>query len=128
MIIALRAAAILLGLLYLGLGAGFLIDPSSSGADFGIEKLGVKGLASLRADFTAFFLVAGGCLLWGAIARKADPLIVAAALMGAAFIGRAVNLAQNGAHEGWLQPMVFEAVTVAVALIGSRLLPVKNAP
>ncbi len=127
MITGFRIILGLLGLLYLSLGAGFLFDPSGSGADFGLEQLGVKGLASIRADFTAFFLVAGGCLVWGAWARRADPLIVSAALMGAAFIGRAVNLAQNGAHEGWLQPMVFEAVTVVLALLGSRMLPVKQA-
>ncbi len=128
MTLAIRSLAVLLGLLYLFLGAGFLLNPAGSSADFGIEQLGVKGLASIRADFTAFFLVAGGCLVWGAIARKADPLFVAAALMGAAFIGRAVNLAQNGAHDGWLQPMIVEAVTVAVALIGSRILPAKKTP
>lgn len=127
MITGFRIVLGLLGLLYLWLGTGFLFDPSGSGAEFGIEQLGVKGLASIRADFTAFFLVAGGCLVWGAWARRADPLIVSAALMGAAFIGRAVNIAQNGTYEGWMQPMVVEALTVATALIGSRLLPVKAA-
>jgi hypothetical protein len=125
MIIAIRTIIILLGLLYLAMGAGFLFDPSSAGADFGLNELGVKGLASIRADFTAFFVVAGGCLVWGAVMRKADPLIVSAALMGAALIGRAVNLLQNGTHEGWLQPMLFEAFTVLIALLGSRMLPQK---
>lgn len=125
MVLAFRLTLAALGLLYLSLGAGFMLDPTGSGADFGLIEMGSKGTASVRADFSAFFLVSGGCLVWGSYMRKSDPLLVSAALMGAALIGRAINLAQNGAYDGWLQPMVFEGVTVVLALIASRILPVK---
>lgn len=123
MIVILRALLFLGGLFYVLMGIGFLLDPVGSGADFGIAPQGVMGLASIRADMTAFFIVAGGCLIWGAWARKGDPLLVSAALMGTALLGRIVTLATDGAHDGFILPMIVEAVTVIIALFCSRVLP-----
>ncbi len=111
------------GLMFLFIGAGFLIDPATSGAAFGFNSLETMGLASLRADFTAFFVVAGGCMIWGAWKRKGDPLLVSAALFGIAFIGRLVNIASVGTYDGYWTSMLVEAVAVVLCLIGSRMLP-----
>ena len=123
MSLILRALLFVGGLFFVLMGIGFLIDPVGSGADFGIAPQGTLGLASVRADMTAFFVVAGGCLLWGAWARKGDPLLVSAALMGIAIIGRLYTLAVNGSHDGWFVPIIVEAVTVTLALTASRMLP-----
>lgn len=121
--ILLRAVLLLGGIFFTLMGIGFMIDPVSSGADFGLLPQGNMGLAAIRADMTAFFVVAGGCLIWGAWARKGDPLLVTAALMGIALIGRMVTLAVDGVHDGWWTPMLVEAITVSLALLGSRVLP-----
>ena len=123
MAIILRALLFVGGLFFVLMGIGFLIDPAGSGADFGIYANGAHGLASIRADMTAFFLVAGGCMIWGGWARNGDPLLVSAALMFIALIGRFLGLIQDGTYEGWWPPMVVEAVTATVALIASRILP-----
>lgn len=123
MIVMLRALLFVGGLFYVLMGVGFLLDPAGSGADFGIAPQGTMGLASIRADMTAFFLVAGGCLIWGAWARKGDPLLVSAALMGIALLGRIVTLVIDGPHDGFILPMIVEGVTVIVALFCSRVLP-----
>ena len=123
MSLILRALLFVGGLFFILMGVGFLIDPVGSGADFGIAPQGTMGLASIRADMTAFFLVAGGCLVWGAWARKGDPLLVSAALMGIAIVGRLYTLAVNGPHDGWIVPIIVEAVTVILALTASRMLP-----
>lgn len=123
MFVLLRAVLFVGGLFYVLMGLGFLLDPVGSGADFGIAPQGTMGLASIRADMTAFFLVAGGCLIWGAWARKGDPLLVSAALMAIALIGRLVTLALDGPHDLFWQPMLVEGITVILALIGSRVLP-----
>lgn len=123
MILTLRALLFVGGLFFVLMGIGFMIDPVGSGADFGIAPQGVMGLASIRADMTAFFVIAGGCLLWGAWARKGDPLLVSAGLMAIALIGRFVTLAVDGPHDEFWMPMVVEAVTVVLALICSRVLP-----
>lgn len=123
MALVLRALLFVGGLFFVLMGIGFLLDPVGSGADFGIAPQGTMGLASMRADMTAFFAVAGGCLIWGAWARKGDPLLVSAALMGIAIIGRLYTLVVNGTHDDWFVPVIVEAVTVILALIGSRMLP-----
>lgn len=123
MILMLRALLFVGGLFFVLMGIGFLLDPVGSGANFGIAPQGTMGMASIRADMTAFFIVAGGCLIWGAYARKGDPLLVSAALMAIALIGRVVTLIADGPHDLFWQPMLVEAVTVIVALICSRVLP-----
>jgi len=121
--ILLRSLLLLGGIFFALMGIGFLINPISSAADFGLAPQGTLGLASIRADMTAFFMVAGGCLIWGAWARKGDPLLVTAALMAFALLGRIVTLMANGPHDDWWVPMVVEAITLVLALMGSRVLP-----
>jgi len=123
MTLVLRALLFVGGLFFVLMGIGFLLDPVGSGADFGISPQGTLGLASIRADMTAFFMVAGGCMIWGGWARKGDPLLVSASLMGIAIIGRLFTLVVNGPHDGWFVPIVVEAATVILSLMGSRILP-----
>ena len=123
MALVLRALLFVGGLFFVMMGIGFLLDPVGNGADFGIAPQGTLGLASIRADMTAFFLVAGGCMIWGGWARKGDPLLVTAALMGIAIVGRVYTLIANGPHDGWFVPIIVEAVTVIICLLGSRMLP-----
>lgn len=111
------------GLFFVAMGAGFLLNPATAGADFGVIPDGIMGHASLRADFTAFFVVGGGCMIWGGWKRKGDPLLVSTALFGTALIGRAVNLAVLGSYQDFWLPMAVEAIAVILCLVGSRILP-----
>ena len=123
MIIALRIVLSLLGALFLFMGLGFLTDPVGNGGDFGLTAAGPQGLASIRGDLTAFFWVSGGSLLIGAWRGNMTLLYVAAALMGIVFTGRVVGVIVDGPYEGWFVPMIFEAVTVLLALLATRVLP-----
>lgn len=125
MIIALRIALALLGVLFVSMGFGFLTDPVAAGGDFGLVADGAQGLSSIRADFTAFFWVSGGAFLLGAWKRNGDMLLVTAALMGITLAGRGVSLALDGTYDAWFLPMTVEALAVILALIGSRVLPEK---
>lgn len=111
------------GLFFVAMGAGFLLNPATAGADFGVIPEGIMGHASLRADFTAFFVVGGGCMIWGGWKRKGDPLLVSAALFAIALFGRAVNLAVLGSYQDFWLPMAVEAIAVILCLVGSRVLP-----
>lgn len=124
--IALKIVLTLLGLLFLYMGAGFLFNPAQAGADFGIGAAGSHGLTSIRADLTAFFVVAGGATLMGVWAERKEYLHVTVALMGIAFVARAISAAQFGTFEGWVVPIVVEAVTVVLALFAIRNLPRKS--
>jgi hypothetical protein len=122
MIVMLRALLLLGGLGLVLVGGGFLIDPAGRIGEFGLLAESNKGLSTIRADFTAFFWVAGGAMIIGAWKQRGDALLVTAALMGIALTGRAVSLALDGSYEGWPNFMVVEALTVILALTARRAL------
>ncbi len=123
MILFLRAALFVGGLFFVVAGIGFLLDPATYGAEFGLTARGAHGLATIRADLTAFFVVSGACMIWGGWARNGDPLLVSAALMAIALFGRIVGLVQDGSYAGYWPPMVVEALTIILSLVASRILP-----
>lgn len=120
MITALRVILALLGALFLFVGAQFLIDPVTTGGDFGLSPNGNAGLSTIRADMTAFFWVSGGALLYGVWKQRGEAFYVTAALMGIVFCARCLSLVLDGTYEGWLPPMAIEAVTVILCLFGAR--------
>ena len=127
MMMVLRIALSLLGLLFVFMGAGFLFDPAGNAADFGLEPVGPQGLSSIRGDLTAFFWVSGGSLLIGVWRENATLLCVAAALMGIVFAARALSLALDGSYDAWFVPMAIEGLTVALALVAARMIARKTA-
>lgn len=119
---AILRIVIVLGVILDGvLGFGFLFDPAGSAVGFGVSADGAMGLSSLRADFTAFFLVAAGFMAVGAWEIRGDLLVAPLALFLVALTGRALNLLLEGGYPGWWQPMAVEALHVAVlaAAIGA---------
>ena len=119
----LTAVLMLGGIAFVLIGLGFLIQPDNSATGFGLAARGAQGLSTLRADMTAFFLVAAVCLIWGAWKRNGELLLVPAALFGIAFTGRLVSAVADGATPQFWLPMLVEAATVVVTLLASRHLP-----
>jgi len=111
------------GLFFTISGIGFLLMPQSTGASFGLAATGAQGWATMRADMTAFFVVGGLCMVWGAWRRAGDVLLVPVALFGAAFLGRLVSAVADGPYDGFWFPMLVEAAVVIVSIMGNRLLP-----
>ncbi|OJW66611.1 MAG: hypothetical protein BGO57_11060 [Sphingomonadales bacterium 63-6] len=111
------------GLFFIINGLSFLAMPQSSVGSFGLDAVGAAGWSTIRADMTAFFVVGGFCMVWGAWKRAGDMLLVPAALFGIAFIGRLVSLIADGGYEGAAMPMAIEAGVVLVSIMGNRLLP-----
>lgn len=121
--IALIALIFLAGMFNFFLGLSFLIDPAGMGRQFGVSPNGPLGVAVLRADFTAFFLVVAFCMLRGAWKRNGDLLLVPAALLGIAFVGRTISAAVSGIQPGFFEPMAVEAIQVVLLVIGWRIVP-----
>jgi hypothetical protein len=119
----LTALAMVGGIVFTLIGLGFLFDPQGSAAGFGLTADGAPGLSTLRADMTAFFVVSGLCMIWGAWKRNGELLLVPAALFAVAFTGRLVSAVVDGATPGFWLPMLIEAAVVAITLMGSRRLP-----
>ena len=119
----LTALAMIGGIVSVLAGFGFFLMPDSTAAGFALLPNGNPGLAVLRADMTAFFLVAGGCMIWGAWKRNGELLMVPAALFGIAFAGRVLSLVVDGATPEFWLPMLVEAAAVVVTGLASRHLP-----
>lgn len=119
----LTALALIGGIAFVLVGIGFFVDPASAGASFTLKPDGIPGLAVLRADMTAFFVVGGGCMIWGAWKRNGELLLVPAALFAIAFTGRLVTAIVDGATPQFWLPMIVEGATVIVTWLASRHLP-----
>jgi hypothetical protein len=119
----LTALAMIGGIVFVLIGLGFFVMPQSTGASFALLPDGVPGLAVMRADMTAFFVVGGGCMVWGAWKRNGELLLVPAALFAIAFTGRLVTAIVDGATPQFWLPMIVEGATVIVTGLASRHLP-----
>ena len=102
------------------LGIAFLVDPAQMGLAFFITAFGTQGLATMRADFTAFFLTGGIFALVAAWRAWRTPLLVPLCLLSIAITGRAISLFADGAPGKAFPPMVIEAVMIAVIALGWR--------
>jgi hypothetical protein len=119
----LTALAMIGGIVFVLIGLGFFFQPQTAGASFALLPDGIPGLAVMRADMSAFFLVGGGCMIWGAWKRNGELLLVPAALFGIAFAGRLVTAVVDGTTPQFWLPMLAEAATVIVTWLASRHLP-----
>lgn len=115
-----RVAVGLTGLFNLVLGLGFLIDPAQAGLRFFLLSLGTQGLATMRADFTAFFATGGTFAIVAAWRAWRTPLLVPLMLLSIAIGGRVISLIADGAPGRAFPPMVAEAVMIAILAIGWR--------
>lgn len=109
------------------LGLRGLIDPAVFTAQFGLigDIARDPGAANtLRADFAAFFLVAAGGAVVGALRRGwARALWVPAALFGTACLCRALGLALGDTMSASVQTaMIVEALTAVLMIGAARLL------
>lgn len=117
---ALRLAVGLGGILFILIGLAFLIHPAQMGALFFIEAQGSQGLATIRADLTAFFVVGGLFAALGAWRQDAQALNVPLLLLAIALFGRTVSLVVDGRGPEAIQPMVVEAVFIGLIVAAQR--------
>ncbi|MBO9698170.1 MAG: hypothetical protein J7499_18400 [Sphingopyxis sp.] len=113
----LRGAVLLWALFFAIVGARGLFDPASYGETFGVL---VEGPATntIRADLSAFFLVAAGSAAVGVLVPGwLRALLVPAALYGTALAGRLFGVANGDpVNSGIVQAMIIEALTVLLML------------
>lgn len=115
-----RAGVALVGLFNLMLGLSFLIDPAQAGLRFFITALGAQGMATMRADFTAFFVTGAMFALIGAWRAQRRPLQVPLLLLSIAIGGRLISLVADGAPAMAFGPMAVEAVMIGILALGWR--------
>jgi hypothetical protein len=124
----LRGAVLLWAVFFTILGVQGILDPATFTGTFGI---GIEGVAAntVRADLSAFFLVAAGGAAIGALMPGwTRALLVPAALYGTALTGRLIGVALGDlVNPGIVQAMIIEALTVAL-MVGSWWVLSRPAP
>lgn len=117
-----RICAGLVALFGLALGLMFYVSTERSAASFFVTPQGAAGLATLRADMSAFFLVGAGFALHAAATGRGRGLIVPGALYAVAISGRALNLVVAGSYPGAAVPMIVEAALIGLCWFGWQTL------
>lgn len=119
--LVLRATVAIVGVFNLLLGLGFLLSPLRLAQQFALAPVGIQGLATLRADFPAFFLTGAVFALIGAWRADPRPLIVPLALLGMALVGRFVAIMIDGTASTTFAPMLAEGFMILVLLVARRV-------
>lgn len=118
-----RAMQILIGLVGLFnilIGLSFLFNPAKMAADFALSPLGAQGMATMRADFSAFFLTGAIFSLIGAWRADRRPLMVPLMLLSLALLGRFVSIVLDGTAPTTVPPMIVEAAMIALLGLAYR--------
>ncbi|WP_033923158.1 hypothetical protein [Sphingomonas sp. 37zxx] len=102
------------------LGLVFLFAPGRLAQSFSIVPIGAQGMATMRADFSAFFLCGAVFALVGAWRLQRAPLLVPLLLLGTALSGRIVSIIIDGFVATTLEPMLIEAAMIAILLLAYR--------
>ena len=110
----------LVGLLNIGIGLGFLLAPDKLATAFFLAPTTTQGLASLRADFTGFFIGAAVFALIGAWRADPRPLLVPLVMLALALFGRTVSLVIDGRGPEAMGPMILELVMLVLLLAARR--------
>lgn len=111
----------LVGLFNMLIGLSFLFNPAKMASDFALSPIGTQGMATMRADFPAFFLTAGVFSLLGAWRSDAKPLLVPVALLAIALLGRFVSIGLDGTAPTTFPPMIAEAVMIGLLVFARKI-------
>lgn len=109
----------LFGLLYLGFGLAWLGAPSVIAGALGASLLQGTGLSTQIGDSAAFFLCAGGFMLYGVFKRHSSYLVTGGLLIGLVAPARLIAWQVHGA-DLMIEPIVVETITCLVLLFAAR--------
>jgi hypothetical protein len=117
-----RIAVGLVGAFNLLLGMGFLFSPVQLAARFALSPVGTQGLATIRADFPAFFITGAIFAMVGAWRADPKPLLIPLVLLSLALSGRFISIVIDGIVSTTFPPMIAEALMIGIILLARRVL------
>ncbi len=109
-----RLLVALFGIIFVVVGIGTMLDPSTLMNDFGLVSPDYDGRSSVRADMGAFFVCSGAFALASLFPGQRHWLLGAIALFGVAFLGRLFGVFMESATQGIISLMLVEAACIAV--------------
>ena len=121
--LVITALVFLGGLFFILFGLSFLFQPQVAASGIGLAANGVTGIATLRADFFAFFGILGICMIWGAWKRRGDLLLLPALALLMAVAARLLSAALDGPSPTFVGSVAVEAVLAGILLVARAVLP-----
>lgn len=119
--LTLKIIAGLFALLFIFMGAGFMLDPAANAANLAVTPLGEHGLNTLRGDLGGLFLASAALILLGVIQNKGEWLVAVAVLMLFIAAGRLIGFVVDGNPvQATLVAFGFEIVIAAVLIFAGR--------
>ena len=104
----LRFGVVLMGLIALLGGLGFVFAPTQMEADFSIVASRVDGLGTIRGDLGGMFLMVAGFMLYGSRPGKSAWLVVPVVLLLTVLFGRTVHILIDGISQPAIRSTLVE--------------------
>jgi hypothetical protein len=103
-----RIVLVLMGLLALLAGLGFIFAPVQMETEFSIVASRVDGLGTIRGDLGGMFLMAAGFILYGSRPGKTLWLVVPMVLLVTVLFGRTVHIIVDGISQPAIRSTLVE--------------------
>lgn len=107
-----RIGVVLMGLVALLGGLGFVFAPTQMEADFSIVASRVDGMGTIRGDLGGMFLMVAGFILYGSRPGKSAWLIVPVVLLITILFGRTVHILIDGISQPAIRSTLIEIVAL----------------
>ena len=118
-----RFVLVLMGLLALLAGLGFIFTPTQMEAEFSIVASRVDGLGTIRGDLGGMFLMAAGFILHGSRLGNAAWLVVPMVLLVTVLFGRTVHIIVDGISQPAIRSTLVEVFALLILYYARRRLP-----
>jgi len=107
-----RIVVVLMGLVALLGGLGFIFAPTQMEADFSIVASRIDGLGTIRGDLGGMFLMAACFILYGSRPGKSVWLVVPVVLLITVLLGRTVHILIDGISQPAIRSTLIEIVAL----------------
>ena len=107
-----RIGVVLMGLVALLGGLGFVFAPTQMEADFSIVASRVDGMGTIRGDLGGMFLMVAGFILYGSRPGKSAWLVVPVVLLITILFGRTVHILIDGISQPAIRSTLIEIVAL----------------
>ncbi len=118
-----RIVLVLMGLLALLAGLGFIFAPVQMEAEFSIVASRVDGLGTIRGDLGGMFLMAAGFIIYGSRPGKTLWLVVPMVLLITVLFGRTVHIIVDGISQPAIRSTLVEIFALLFLNYARRRLP-----
>ena len=104
------------------MGSHAFLSPDIIGGILGVSADNAAGRGTISGDFGAMFFTGAGAAALALFKGKSSLLWVSISLLGLTLLGRLFEITSTGIGETTMQPIIIEAVLVAMLITALKLL------